>query len=400
MSDIKEMTTDALYRLKAYLEKQNFRGYEPQDVLNSWIPLRFMGKWIRYISNQVQIRNPVNIRPFLGIRKGWNAKAMGLFLKAYSLLYEMEGGESDRGIMEFLYKWLSENHSRGYSGYCWGYNFSWQDRIFYIRKNEPNIVATCFVCLGLYQYYLTAGNKDVPAIIESAGDFILNDIPRTEDDDGICFSYSTRYRNLVYNANMLACRVMAILYRLTGKDVYFDTARKCADWTLRHQAYDGHWYYRLNPRTGQEKKQIDFHQGFILDSIMDFMKYTQINDEKYRDALERGARFYRSHQFLGNGMSLFRIPKKFPVDIHNQSQGIITLTAMGGIDPEYLEFAGKIAEWTVNNMFDRKKGYFYYRKHRGLVNRIPYIKRSHAWMFLALVTLKAGMNPEFRSLIS
>lgn len=389
MSDFEKKAEEALEGLKSCLERERFKGYEPQDILNSWIPFSWGGKWVRFIANQVQIRNPVNIRFFLGIRKGWNAKAMGLLLKAYSILYAINKREKDRLTAEFLYRWLIENYSRGYSGYCWGYNFSWQDRIFYIRKNEPNIVATAFVCLGLYQYYLVSEDREIIDIIEQAGNFMLNDLPRTEDRDGICFSYSTGYRNMVYNANMLGCRVLALLYRLTGKEAYLGTARKCADWTLKHQAYDGYWYYRISPGTGQEKKQIDFHQGFILDSLRDFIRFTGINDEKYSKALEMGALFYRTHQFSDSGRSFFRVPKKYPVDIHNQSQGIITFAQLGG---DYLDFACRIAEWTIDNMYDRKRGYFYYRKHRGLVNRIPYIKRSHAWMFLALVTLKAAMG--------
>jgi len=108
-------------------------------------------------------------------------------------------------------------------------------------------------------------------------------------------------------------------------------------------------------------------------------------------ALVKGLEYYRENQFFDNGQSLWRIPKKWPVDIHNQSQGIITFSGLCCETDQHLKFAHKIAEWTIQNMQD-PKGYFYYRKFSWYINKIPYMRWSQAWMLLALVTLKGKLS--------
>jgi hypothetical protein len=53
------------------------------------------------------------------------------------------------------------------------------------------------------------------------------------------------------------------------------------------------------------------------------------------------------------------------------------------IDRNNLDFAKKIASWTINNMQDTS-GYFYYQKWPLLINKIPYMRWSQAWMLLSL----------------
>jgi len=79
---------------------------------------------------------------------------------------------------------------------------------------------------------------------------------------------------------------------------------------------------------------------------------------------------------------------RFPVDIHHQAQGIITLSKLYAMfkEDKYLDSARKIAEWTVENMQD-ETGFFYYQKWPFLTNKIPYMRWSQAWMILALSSL-------------
>jgi hypothetical protein len=51
---------------------------------------------------------------------------------------------------------------------------------------------------------------------------------------------------------------------------------------------------------------------------------------------------------------------------------------------ENKELADKVLVWSFENMFNQKKGYFYYNKKRYFMIRIPYIRWTQAWMFLAL----------------
>ena len=99
-------------------------------------------------------------------------------------------------------------------------------------------------------------------------------------------------------------------------------------------------------------------------------------------ACSEGCKF----QFEEDGKSLWRYPTKWPIDIHNQAQGIITFSKLGYINPRYREFAETIAEWTIDNMQD-SKGFFYFQKWPFFTNQTSYIRWSQGWMLLALCTL-------------
>lgn len=86
--------------------------------------------------------------------------------------------------------------------------------------------------------------------------------------------------------------------------------------------------------------QIDFHQGFVLNSIFSVYKYAD-NKAEYLESIKKGMSFYKEKQFREDGTSLFRYPHKHPIDIHNQAQGIISFSLLNEIDEEYLPFAEK-----------------------------------------------------------
>jgi hypothetical protein len=79
------------------------------------------------------------------------------------------------------------------------------------------------------------------------------------------------------------------------------------------------------------------------------------------------------------------------VEIHNQAQGIISLTRLAYLSKEYGPFAMLIAKWTAENM-QNKKGYFYYKKYPTHTIKTPFMRWSQAWMMLALTELKTASN--------
>ncbi|MFX0140460.1 MAG: hypothetical protein ACFFDN_42870, partial [Candidatus Hodarchaeota archaeon] len=361
------------------------------DVLNSYINFSKLGKWVPIIATQVQKRNPVNLRRLLRIKKSHNAKAFGLLLDAYSVLYKIEPFPDIKNKIKFFFDWLCKNYSKGYSGYCWGYNFDWAGPGLYLKAYTPSIVATSFVAKGIFNYYELTKDEEALNVLISICDFILNDLPITEYAEGLCFSYTPLKRNCCYNSSMLGAEILAKVHSITGKSVFLDFAQKAVDFIIENQHDDGHWNYSKNIINGKERRQIDFHQGFILSSLLDFMVYGRMTKGKYKDALIRGIEFYKQKQFFKDGRSKWRIPKVWPVDIHNQAVGIFLFSKLIGINSEYLGFAQNIADWTIKNMQD-EIGYFYYQKHKFLTNKISYMRWSQAWMMLALVYLIREMK--------
>lgn len=375
----------ALSKLQAYVERERFKGYDPYDTLNAGVDFSRLGKWGSVLATQFQKRNPVNIRPQLGIEKGYNPKGMGLLLHAYALLYEQTQDEEKKATAEFLFNWLRDNASQGYSGYCWGYNFDWASPVKYLKAYTPSVVVTSFVGRGIFRYYQATRNPEALNVLQSACDFVMQDLPRLETRDGVCISYTPIMQDCCYNAGMLGAELLSSVYSITGEESLRDLAAQAVRFTVAHQHEDGRWNYSLDLDSISERKQIDFHQGFILDSLHAFMQHAGA-DAACQEALERGARFYREKQFDETGRAKWRLPKAWPADIHCQAQGILSFSKLAHLDGGYLPFAKKVAEWTITHMQD-KDGFFYYRKGRVLTNKIPYIRWAQAWMMVALSEL-------------
>lgn len=382
----KEKEIGAIKKLVNYIEKQNFKGYDPYDTLNSWFPFQRLGKWLAVLAIQIQKRNPINIRPILGIKKGWNPKGMGLFLKAYCLLYRKTGKRDYLNHADWLFEWLLKNYSDGYSGKCWGYNFNWVNPDGSLPAFVPSVVVTSFVIDGIYEYFKITGNPTAAEAIHSAANYINNDIPITKLSEGISYAYTNQSKGCCYNASLLAAEILAKSDFIGNKAEFGELIKLTVDFVLSKQKPDGEWWYSYNPETNSERKQIDFHQGFVLVSLNNLLELSIGEDGSVKQAIEKGLRYYKNNQFYESGRSLWRIPKKWPVEIHNQLQGIITFSKLSKFDTSYSDFASKIANWTIDNM-QSPKGYFYYRKNPFFMNKISYIRWSQAWMMLALAEI-------------
>lgn len=381
----KEKLELSLKKLRDYIEKENFIGYDPYDTLLSWIPFKAIGKWPSAIATQLQKRNPINIRPILGIRKEINPKAFGLFLLAYSKLYNITKDKEYLEKANYFFDWLKLNYSKGYSGYAWGYNFPWANPQNHLDSFVPSSVVTGFVCRGMYEYYKVTDNVEAKKILISASAFIINDIPFHEDENGICYSYIPLEKDLCYNSSLLAAEILARTYNLTNNETYKYKAINAVEWVLSKQKQDGRWNYSQDLLTGVEREQIDFHQGYVLESIIEIKSLLEIKKSQWDAAITRGLTFYKNAQFLTNGISLWRFPKKYPIEIHNQAQGIITFSKSSNYLENSFEFSSVILNWTIKNM-QANDGYFYYQIKKFHKNKISYMRWSNAWMFLSFVT--------------
>lgn len=375
-----------LDQLEKYLIKEEYKGYDPYDTLLSWVPFNTIKKWGPILATQFQKQNPINIRPFIGIKKDYNPKAMGLFLLTYSMRYKKTQNDKYLKKAEYFYNWLISNYSTSDSGIGWGYNFPWATPIKLVEAFTPTAVTTGFVIRGLKEYFDISKNEQIKEIINSASQFILNDLPRTTTQDGTCISYTPLKRDICYNASLLGAEVLALNYKMNGDLESKNIAISAIDYVVCKQKRDGVWAYSHNEGTGTDRMQIDFHQGYVIESIYNISTILGITKSKWQKSISLGLEYYRNNQFSEVGRSFWRIPKKYPVDIHNQSQGIITLSRLNSIYPEGLNFANKIADWTISNMRS-EKGSFYYQKNRFYSNKISYIRWNQAWMLLALTYL-------------
>lgn len=387
------MIDKSCFSLHNYIQQEQYKGYDPYDTLSSPIPFKKFGIMTSAIAIQFQKYNPINIRKLLGIEKRYSPKGLGIMLKAYCILHKYNAEKFPASFIDELFELVKNSASDQYQLPCWGTNFDLANPKEYLLANTPSTVAIAFVIDGVWEYYKLTKSKEAKSLILGAADWIDKYIPVTEFENGISYGYTTQAKGSCYNANLLACEVLLKADFLKGSIMCHENVNRAIDYVLSKQKDRGEWLYSYNPVTDTERKQIDFHQGFVLISLNNLNKLLPQKRQDVDDAIKKGLRYYKNYQFYSNGKSLWRIPKAWPVDIHNQSQGIITFSELAHYDDSYYDFAKTIAQWTIENMQD-KKGYFYYRIFKHHKHKISYMRWSQAWMLLALATYIAVGNIE------
>ncbi len=388
------MIKNAINKLSNYIINNNFKGYDPYDALTSPLFKKIKNPMIGAIITQIFKKNPINLRNLFAIKPQDIPKGLGLMLKAFSLQYMITKEQTFKDICNKIYIRLIDLKSPDFPEYCWGCNFPWSNPNEYLPAYCPSVVVTSFVVEALATYKKIShldDQEDIDKIILSASDYVMNRIPHFYLPEGIAIAYTHRSKEICYNASLLAMQILLRAYEISQDRILLDTSEKAVNYVISKQHSDGHWNYSINPISQKERVQVDFHQGFILDSLLDYFKQT--NDYSVLKSIKKGINFYKFIQFSPEGISKWRYPKEYPIEIHNQSQGIITFSKMSKFIDGCLDFATSIAKWTIQNMQD-KEGYFYYQKYPLIINKIPYMRWSQAWMLLALTTLEYYTNEQ------
>jgi len=384
---------DSLRRLEEYCRREDFKGWDPYDGLNSTVfkAIPFLKHWdfARLAWIQLFKRNPVNLRRLALIPKGVNPKGIALLLSGYCNLlgYHRLTGSNDFGNeRELLNKieGLSDLLISLRSPLCghassWGYNFDWQARrLFLFPAGTPTVVVTAFCASALFKAYEITHNEKYRSVALSSADFVLNHLHRTPKDKGFLFSYSPlEGNNTVYNASLLGTKLLSQCYHYTGNQTQFEAARESVLACTVAQNSDGSWHY------GELQVQhwIDsFHTGYNLEALVTYQDLT--GDTSFSVSINKGLDFYLKNFFLPDGTPKYYHDRTFPVDIHAPAQLIVTLCSSGLLE-KHRALAEKVLDWTISKMQDQS-GYFYYQKHRLYTNRISYMRWSNAFMFNAL----------------
>ena len=385
---------DSIANLNKFVKKNRWEGYDPYDGLNSKFTsfVSNKSKWMRIFIIQFNKRSPINLRCFLGIKKGVDVKGIGLFASAFLKLYKSTTDREFLNEARFCLDFLKNKSLKGiYLDHCWsGHYFKHQSVTNVLTAETPDIISTVTCALAFLEDHKITGAEESLEIAKSSANFIIDTL-YVNNNGKTFFRYAllSEPNWIVYNASAVAVMLLSNLNKYIKNNKNLEISKRIMDYIISKQKSNGAWHF--SEINGKERMQIDFHQGFILDGLYDFIKYTKPNEEKYMKALLKGAEFYKNEQFLPDGRCKYRWPKLYPIDIHNQAQGIITFSKLSEIKPEYLEFAKTITKWTIKNMQD-ESGYFYYQKHRFYMNKIPYMRWGQAWMMLALASLVEAME--------
>lgn len=376
------MIEKSFEKLKNYVERESYKGWDPYDGLNSKffhaIPFAYESSFVRLAWIQTFKRMPINLRPLLGVKKDYNPKGLGLFLSGYCNLYYIKPKEEYIQKIKFLVDEILSLQSSGWNGSCWGYNFDWQARAFFQPKYTPTIVASTFIGYALLDAYDILKDQNLLQTARSICDFILKDLNRTYDHKGnFAFSYSPLDNTQVFNASLLGSRMLSRVYSYTGEKKLIDEAKKSVQFCVDYQQQNGAWAYGTLPF----HQWIDnFHTGYNLECISEYMKYS--GDNSYKESVELGLKYYLETFFTEDGNSKYYNTSLYPIDVHAPAQLVVTLYRLG-ILKEQKQLVDRVLKWTIENMQD-EEGYFYYQIKKRFNSKIPYIRWAQSWMFFAM----------------
>lgn len=364
-------------KLHESLTREEWKGFDPYDGLNSPLAKLFPFKTARQAWIQFHKRSPINVRPLLGIQKHVNPKALALGISALCVRYRSLGHVDLLGEAVSLEKQLLRLRSTQAKHIAWGYPFDWQSRAFLCRRATPNMICTVFGAAALTDLYESAGQRACLDAAVDACEFIRQELPRTQRGDSFCFSYTPLDRSCVHNVNMLGAAALARVGSLAEKREWLDEAKLAMRFSVEAQDEAGRWPYG----EADNQRWVDsFHTGYNLVALKEYQDAT--GDTDFEESLQRGWKFYRDHFFLDDGTPKYYDAATYPIDIHNAAQGILTFVDVGG-DREGAEL---IAQWAMREMWD-ERGHFRFQKTRLWTVRIPYLRWAGAWMLLSLAKL-------------
>ena len=339
----------------------------------------------RLIFIQAMKRSPLNFRQLFLVPKGENPKGLALFCSALLILSETGLVKNDDTAHDLLRR-LIDLKSPNNRYCCWGYNFDWQSRRFFLPKLTPNIICTTFAGNTLIDAYNKFADHKYLDMAISAGDFLLEGLNITKTNGEICFSYTPLDWGQVHNANLLGAAFLSRLYSITQEKKYIEPARSAVRFSIRRQHEDGSWPY------GEDKMQrwVDnFHTGYNLVALNRFSQYNGNTD--VTENITRGLQFYKEHFFTDDGVPKYYHNQTYPIDIHSIAYSIVTLVEFKTFGAGNLELAKRIFAWSLKTM-QSKDGYFFYQQNRFFKNRLSYMRWSQAWMLLALAMLLKHCN--------
>jgi hypothetical protein len=372
--------------LQGWVEKHEYRGYEPFDGLSSFFrPLTFRNVFLERLLQQTVRQSPINLRPLLGIKTQDSTKGRGYMAWGYLQMLKTTGDPSYGQKAVGCLDWLDKNKAPGFSSHSWGNHFDFSSRGGRLPKFEPIIVWTSLIGQAYLDAYEILSEARFLDVAKSICDWIM-DLPRELTQNGTCLSYVAYTQESIHNSNMLGAAVLARTAKHLRRKDYLDVAKDAMVYSCSRQLPEGAWYY------GEEKGYhwIDnFHTGYNLDSLKCYIENS--SDMSFVENLNRGFKYYKNTFFETTGRPKYYHNRTYPIDSQCASQAVETLANFAEMDDTSLSLAMKVGNWIIDNMQD-KEGFIYYRKYPLITARTPMLHWAQATAFRAFALLLNKMG--------
>ena len=382
-----KLVTHSLNKVEGWVERHDYRGYEPFDGLSSSLrPLTLGNLFAERVLQQLVRQSPFNIRPLLRIKAQESTKGRGYMASGYLLRYRTTGDPVYKEKALSCLRWLDQHKAPGYSNHSWGNHFDFSSRTGKLPRLEPIIVWSSLIGQAFLDAYELLAERHCLDVASSICNWILA-LPREMTASGECLSYVAFKQSSIHNSNMLGAAMLARTAKITGDRHLLGVARSAMLYSCSRQLPDGSWWYGEHDNC----HWIDsFHTGYNIDNLKYYIDNS--GDASFKENLSKGLWFYKNAFFEANGRPKYYHNRTYPVDIQCASQAIDTLALMSCEDPTTLELASRVARWTIQNLQDRD-GHFYYRIYPWKKSKTPMLHWGQATMYRALAHLQHRLVP-------
>ncbi len=224
-----------------WVERHDYRGYEPFDGLSSWARVLTGGNELAgRILQQIVRQCPWNVRPLLGITRKDSTKGRGYMARGYLALFRATGDEAYLVRAVRCLEWLDRHKVARFTDHSWGNHYDFVARGGSYTKDDPIIVWTSAIGHAYLDAFEFTGREAFLGIAESACRWILG-LPRERTATGDCLSYLADRQLSVHNANMLGASLLARTARHNGNREYRRVARVAMKYHWPRQRPDDSW---------------------------------------------------------------------------------------------------------------------------------------------------------------
>ncbi|MHA1365134.1 MAG: hypothetical protein ACTSP5_01820 [Candidatus Heimdallarchaeota archaeon] len=391
MSELRDKIIDSTLKLEQWIASNGWAGYDPYDIQCAYFLHKFAGKnkLMKFLHARLFRffnRTPKASRKFLRIKPQVNAKGMGLFTSAYCSLYNTFKDEKYLEKAKFIADWLIKNTNPNYEGACWGYPFSWQNIIFNPRGTPSGVVSSA-VGHGLWDLYQITKEKKYLDVCELICLFFLNSLNRTENKNGLIFSYTPLDNFQVHNASLFVAEFLIRIGKTLNRKGWVNLGLKAINFTLKEQNEDGSIYYwneKQAEELGISLRTDHYHSGFEMRMLYNSWKNT--GKTEIKDGLDSYYAFYEK-TFFDKEYAPVDFINGITTDVHTCAEALILNSTFYNLFNYSKEILPKTIPWIIENM-QTSEGWFRYtftrKKKKNKTINIPYLRWGQAWMLLGL----------------
>ncbi|MGD9930769.1 MAG: hypothetical protein AB7U05_12170 [Mangrovibacterium sp.] len=373
------------------LKKQDYTGFDPADLMNtSSKRIRNLPSPLIRLLTIINFLSPINFRKYLKIQPTQNTTAMVVMARALLNKYKETNISGYKTEAQKLEQWMSQRSISLDNSIGWARVIPYQSRNDFQHASQSSLTFINAFALELYldlyeleenTYYLNNAKK--------IRNHIINDTNRINHEFGSCLSYINDAREEVLNASIIAGAALNRYAHIQDDKDAMELSLSVLDYVLYRQNADGSWEYSYKAN-GKAKRQYDFHQCYVLDSIK---KYDLRDDDsrfrKVKKAFDLGINFYLKKQFDSKMNPFWRYPVKYPIDIHNVSHAIFFVAKYYDEIPESHPRLNNLLSLLYDEFYCKEEHYFYYQKYPFLTVKHNFFRWNTVWTLYALSHIRS-----------